>query len=177
MEVPRKRAKMCPDDDTADGGAAASTAARQIAELRAELAKCKREHEQVVRDLNRRHAQMVRDQNRAIEWALTVKSIPRDHWLEKGHTVEYAGEMERLLDKFKGIIKELRTGTVGDRIEVWFYLRDEEGREVAADHDETLMPYWKGFANALVYWSEYHANDRTLQILIDRIATPDDVLD
>ncbi|EJK77211.1 hypothetical protein THAOC_00972, partial [Thalassiosira oceanica] len=178
MEVPRKRAKACPGDDTADGGVAASTAARQqIAELRAELAKCKREHEQVVRDLSRRHDQMVRDQNRAIEWALTVKSIPRGHWLEKGHTGEYAGAMKRLLDRFKRTIRELRTGTVGNRINVRFNLRDEEGHEVTADHDDSLTSYWKELANALVYWSEYHANDKTLEITIDHIETPDAVLD
>ncbi|EJK75587.1 hypothetical protein THAOC_02687 [Thalassiosira oceanica] len=201
MEVPRKKAKKCPgDDDTADGGVAASTAAQQqIAELRAELAKyksrldrvvrdlngCKREHRQLVRDLKkannateRRHKQMVRDQNRAIEWALTVKSIPRDYWLEKGHTGEYAVAMERLLDRFKRIIKELRKGAVGDdRICVWFELNEEEDLEVIADHDKKLMPYWKEFANALVYWSEYHANDKTLEIIIDRIETPDAVLD
>ncbi|EJK51377.1 hypothetical protein THAOC_29452, partial [Thalassiosira oceanica] len=54
MEVPQKRARTCPaDDDTADGGVAASTAAQQqIAELRAELAKCKSRLDRVVRDLN-----------------------------------------------------------------------------------------------------------------------------
>ncbi|EJK71560.1 hypothetical protein THAOC_06982 [Thalassiosira oceanica] len=186
MEVPRKRAKTCPDDDTADGGAAASTAAQQqIAELRAELAKCKREHEQVVRDLNRRHAQMVRDlkgsYSNALEWTYTVKAIPRDHWLEKGHTGEYAGAMEELLVSFTDTIKKLRTGelstgTSSPHIGIGFALLDEEEHQVTADHDDALMPYWMELAKALIHWSEYHANDKTLEIVIDCIETPDFVL-
>ncbi|EJK57082.1 hypothetical protein THAOC_22912, partial [Thalassiosira oceanica] len=125
---------------------------------------------------------MVRDQNRAIEWALTVKSIPRDHWLEKGHTGEYAGAMEEFLVSFTDTIKELRTGelwtgTRSPRIDIRFALFDEEDHEVTADHDDVLMPYWMELAKALIHWSEYHASDESLAITIDHIETPDAVLD
>ena len=120
---------------------------------------------------------MVRNLSDALEWAYSVGTAPIDHWIEKGHTEEYADAMEVLLDRFKFIVKELRTGTVGGRVSVSFYLEDEDGREIVADHDDALMPYWKEFANALVHWSEYHANGTTLNLSIRRIETPDAVLD
>ena len=127
MEVPRKRAKACPDDGIADGGAESPTAAQQIAELRAELARCKMEHNQVVAELERekitveRHDQVVsnlkRSYSNALNWAYSVETIPREHWLGKGHTEEYANAMEELLDTFKCNIAVLRTGgTTAQRI-------------------------------------------------------------
>ncbi|EJK58270.1 hypothetical protein THAOC_21623, partial [Thalassiosira oceanica] len=158
MEVPRKKAKTCPGDDTADDGATTSTAARRIAELRAELAKCKREHSRVVAELERekiateeRHVQLVRNLNGALKWAYTVKAIPRDHWLEKGYTEEYADAMDEFQDRFKRIIKELRTGMVDGLISVTFRLLDHEDNNVTADHDDLLIPYWKEFADALIH--------------------------
>ncbi|EJK55767.1 hypothetical protein THAOC_24464 [Thalassiosira oceanica] len=199
MEVgPRKKAKTCPDDDTEHDGAVASTAARQIAELRAELDKFKREHDQVVRDLNgckrehnqvvaelerekiateERHDQLVRNLNGALKWAYTVNVIPWAHWLEKGHSANYAAAMERLQDAFKRIIKQLRTGTVDDLISVTFCLPDHEDNYAIAAHDDLLIPYWREFANALIHWSDCHADGKTLGIIIDGIATPDAVLD
>ncbi|EJK58104.1 hypothetical protein THAOC_21795, partial [Thalassiosira oceanica] len=75
MEVPRKKARTCPHGRN-DDGATAPTAARQIAELKAELEAHKREkistekrHNQVVRDLNSSYSD-------ALEWAYSVKSVP-----------------------------------------------------------------------------------------------------
>ncbi|EJK44198.1 hypothetical protein THAOC_37287 [Thalassiosira oceanica] len=45
-----------------------------------------------------------------------------------------------------------------------------------ADHDDLLVPYWKEFGAALIHWSEYRASGKTLGIIIDRISTPDAVL-
>ena len=39
------------------------------------------------------------------------------------------------------------------------------------------MPYWKELANAIRHWSDYHADDETLEFLIGFIETPDAVLD
>ena len=177
MEVPRKRAKTCPGGDLKDDGGASATAAQQIAELQAELDKCKREniaaeerHDQVVRNLKGSYSD-------ALEWAHSAKTVPRDHWLEKGHTEEYADAMEELLDTFKHIIKELRKGTVGARFPVQFKLQDDDDHRVTADHDAALMPYWKELANALLHWSQYHANEETLGLSFFGIDTPDAVLD
>ena len=173
MEAPRKKAKTRPDDSTKGGAQTTTTAEQQIAKLQAELERCKREKIEA----EARHKQVVRNLSDALEWAYSVGTAPIDHWIEKGHTEEYADAMEVLLDRFKFIVKELRTGTVGGRVSVSFYLEDEDGREIAADHDDALMPYWKEFANALVHWSEYHANGTTLNLSIRRIETPDAVLD
>ncbi|EJK56550.1 hypothetical protein THAOC_23540, partial [Thalassiosira oceanica] len=107
------------------------------------------------------------------------KPIPREHWLEKGYTEEYADAMDEFQDTFKQTIKELRTGTAGERVEIKVVSRfqDEEDLYVSADHDDVLIPYWKEFANAIVHWSEYHAGEATLQVVIRRIETPDAVLD
>ena len=162
---------------TVDDGAAASTAAaQQIVDLQAELEKCKREkiereerHNQVVRDLKRSYSD-------AFRWAYSVRSIPRCHWLLKGHTEEYTDAIEGLLNAFKLIIKDLRTGTAGARISVKFDLQDDDDHRVTAAHDDVLMPYWKELANALVHWSEYHADEETLEVAIICIETPDAVL-
>ena len=212
MEVPRKRAKACPDDGIADGGAESPTAAQQIAELRAELARCKMEHNQVVAELARekiataerhdhqvvaeferekiaveRHDQVVcnlkRSYSNALNWAYSVETIPRDYWLGKGHTEEYANAMEELLDTFKCNIAVLRTGgTTAQRIAddciLIFDLQDEEGNCITADHDDVLMPYWKELAKALVHWSKYHADENeTLMVVVIYVETPDAVLD
>ncbi|EJK61457.1 hypothetical protein THAOC_18052 [Thalassiosira oceanica] len=185
MEVPRKRAKTCPGDDTKDGGAEETpTAARQIAELQAELERCRREKAAALSEKNAaelRHEQVVEDlkgsYSDALEWACSVKSIPRDYWHGKGHTEEYADAMDEFQDTFKQTIKDLRTGTVGARISVKFFLSDNDDHRVTADHDDVLMPYWKELANAIVHWSKYHAGEETLQVLICRIETPNVVLD
>ena len=185
MEVPRKKAKTC-SNDTEDDGASTLTAAQQIAELQAELERCKRDktateerHNKAVQDLKALKASY----SDALEWAYSVKSIPHGHWLAKSHTVEfaepveYADEIVRLLNAFKLDIKDLRMGTVGECFEVEFDLQDEVGRTVTAAHDDLLMPYWKELANALVHWSEYHAGEETLELSIAHIETPDAVLD
>ncbi|EJK54981.1 hypothetical protein THAOC_25340, partial [Thalassiosira oceanica] len=155
------------------------TAARQIAELQAELERCRREKVATEERHNKRVRDLKKSYSDALEWAYSVKPIPREHWLEKGYAEEYADAMDEFQDTFKQTIKELRTGTAGERIEVKVVsrLQDEEDLEVSADHDDVLMPYWKEFANAIVHWSEYHAGEATLQVVIRRIETPDAVLD
>lgn len=213
--VPRaKRAKACSDDAEDDGAATTpTTAAKQIAELQAELERRKIEHDNAVRDLSRRHEQVVRDlkgekiameechdqvvrelkgkcsdlkaghsglkgsYSDALNWAYSETTVQRDHWLEKGHTDEYADAMGSLLNTFKHIIKDLRTGTVGESIEVRFDLQDDDGRSVTTDHDEVLMPYWRELANALIHWSEYHAGEEALHVIICCVETPNAVLD
>ena len=179
-------------------------------ELQAELDKCKREksameerHNQTVRDLSRRHDQVVCDlvgekntmeerhdqvvrdlkgsYSAALEWAYSVETIPREHWLEKGHTEDYADAMETFLDELKVIIKGLRTGEICVRfgVTIAFGLRDEEGYRINGGHDDALMPYWSELANALIHWSKYHANRETLGLSFYYyyIDTPDAVLD
>ena len=180
MEMPQENAKACPND-MEDGGASTLTAAQQIAKLQAELERCKRDkiaieerHNKAVQDLEALKASY----SGALEWAYSVKSIPREHWLEKGHSEVYANAMEEFLNEFKLTIRELRTGTVKKGLNgVTFFLRDEEGHFVTAAHDELLMPYWKELAKALVHWSEYHAGEATLHFSIFCIETPDAVLD
>ena len=173
MDVSRKRAKACPDDGIADGGAKSPTAAQQIAELQAELERCKTEHDQMVSDLKGSYSG-------ALEWAYSVETIPRDYWLEKGHTEDYVGAMDFFLEQFKHTIKKLRTGDeVCGRIgiNIAFRLQDEEGCRVNGNHDDALMPYWSELANAIIHWSEYHANRETPGLLFYCIELPDAVLD
>ncbi|EJK72685.1 hypothetical protein THAOC_05759 [Thalassiosira oceanica] len=175
MEVPQKKAKT-PPDDTKDDRAGTVRAARQIAELQEELDKCRRERIA----MEERHDQVVRDLKSALEWAYTAENIPREHWHEKGYSEEYAGAMEELQNTFKGIIKDLRTGAFTSETDifgVFFELQHDDGHYITSDHDDVLMPYWKEFANALIYWSEYHAGEESLQVIVDRVATPDAVLD
>ncbi|EJK44325.1 hypothetical protein THAOC_37142 [Thalassiosira oceanica] len=162
---------------TSCDGAATPTAAQQIAKLQAELERCKREklamvecHNQVVRDLKGSYAD-------ALEWAYSLENIARDHWLQKGHTEEYAVAMDTFLDKIKQIIKKLRTGAASISIDVDFILQHDDGRYITSDHDDVLMPYWKELANALVHWSVYHSRQQTLQVSFAYIETPDAVLD
>ena len=78
MEVPRKRAKARPSDDgIADGGAKSPTAAQQIAELQAELERCKTEHDQMVSDLKGSYSG-------ALEWAYSVETIPAREGTHRG---------------------------------------------------------------------------------------------
>ena len=206
MEAPNKRAKACPDG-TADDGAAPSTAAKQIAELQAELDECRREkdameerHNQTVRDLIRRHDQVVRDlageknsmeerhdqvvrdlkgsYSEALEWVYTLEPTDED-WraFEEGRSEEYANAMIILQQTFKHAIKKLRTGKVDGLLVLRFDLQDEGGDLVMADHHDQLMPYWMELAKAIIHWSEYHANGETLGLSIVRVQTPDVVLD
>ena len=194
MEAPPKKAKTC-SIGTKDVGASASTStpssAQQIAELRAELERCKMEHNRVVADLERekiataeRHDRVVRDlkgsYSDALEWAYSVETVPRDYWLGKGHSEEYADAMEELLDTFIHIIKGRRMGSAGSFVGVLaFRLQDDEGNRITADHDDVLMPYSTEFANALVHWSEYHATGKESISMVSffNIETPDAVLD
>ena len=182
MEEPRKKAKTSSDGAIDDG-------AIQIAGLQAELAKCRADHSRVVAEMERekvameeRHDRVVRDlkgsYSDALEWAYSVKDVDFLHWLGKGHTNEYASAMESFLDGFKPIIKELRTGSiVGDRVCCSFCAQDEDGNYFTAEHDDVHMIYWKELANALIHWSEYHANNKTLTVAIEGIETPNAVLD
>ena len=181
MEVPQKKAKTCPNG-TNDVRAPPPPpppppTAQLIAELQAELERCKLEknameerHDQVVRDLKGSYSD-------ALEWAYSVKSVPRDYWLEKGHTEEYTDAIADLRNAFRQIIFDLRTGTVGWSIKVEFDLQDDDDHRVTASHDDVLMPYWKELANALIHWSEYHHDYKTLDVSIAHIETPDAVLD
>ena len=173
MEVPKKKAKTRPDGGMTDDGTATSPEARKIAELEAELERCKREKLAT----EQRHDQVVSEMKSALEWAYTKKNMPWIHWFEKGHDEEYVGAMGLLVDKFQLIIKELRTGAVIERIVVMFELHDDDDHRVTAAHDDLLMPYWEELANALIYWSDYHANGETLDVSIMFVETPDAVLD
>ncbi|EJK55356.1 hypothetical protein THAOC_24918 [Thalassiosira oceanica] len=90
--------------------------------------------------------------------------------------------MENLLSSMKESIKDLRVGTVCDDgsgeniITIDFDLQDEDENYIRADHDESLMPYWKEFAAALNYWSEYHAKGECLIVAIFYIELPKSVL-
>ncbi|EJK71599.1 hypothetical protein THAOC_06940 [Thalassiosira oceanica] len=144
-----------------------------VAEREREKIATEERHNQLVRDLKESYSD-------ALEWLYSVETISRDYWLDKGHTEEYADEMEILLDSFIRIIKGLRMGTTGSS--VWFLvfrLQDEEGNHITADHDDVLMPYWTEFANALIHWSKYHATgrERISMVSFFNVETPDAVLD
>ena len=73
--------------------------------------------------------------------------------------------MGRLLDGMKRIIQNLRVGTISNNsIKINFDHQDEDGNR--ADHDESLLSYWKEFAAALRHWSEYHSDDKCLSVKI-----------
>ena len=53
----------------------------------------------------------------ALGWACKVVTIPREHWLAKGHNEDYADAMETLIDEFKLVIKDLRVGSANGATE------------------------------------------------------------
>ncbi|EJK56066.1 hypothetical protein THAOC_24113 [Thalassiosira oceanica] len=172
---------------------AGDAAATKIAELQAELEAIKQSHEAVVDKLNakvdalqaKNESQLreIKDLTSALHWAYAVEGIPRRHWLGRGHSEEYAGEMGNLLDGMKLSIKDLRMGTVSENgsgekiIKIDFDLQDEDENYIRADLDESLMPYWKEFAAALRHWSEYHGDGKYLRVEIIYIELPKSVLD
>ncbi|EJK49116.1 hypothetical protein THAOC_32039 [Thalassiosira oceanica] len=113
----------------------------------------------------------------ALKWAYTDEIAPYEHWIEEGYPEEYADAMVELQERFEQIIKDLRMGTVGRRVVVQFDLQNEEDQRITAAHDDVLMPYWNELANAIIHWSEYHANEGNLEVIIQRIETPEAVLD
>mmetsp|Transcript_25862 Transcript_25862/g.58300 ORF Transcript_25862/g.58300 Transcript_25862/m.58300 type:complete len:351 (-) Transcript_25862:829-1881(-) len=169
-------------------------AAIKIAELQAGLEALKQGHSVVVDMLNAKvnslraendsQKREITGLNSAFQWAYNYKEIPRRHWLEQGHSEEYADAMENLLGSMKENIQTLSLGTVlndsdhGEKIiKIDFNLNDEQGNYVRADHDELLMPHWKEFAAALRHWSEYHADGKCLKVEIIYIELPKVVLD
>ena len=181
-EISRMQERHRSDDDRQLGSLQALK--DENAMLRARLAASEEEksrslekHKLEVDALRRELKDLRGSYSGALKWAYTAKTTPREHWLEKGHSAEHAGAMVKLQRRFMQTIKDLRTGTVGKRVDVRFILQDGEGNDITADHDDVLMPYWKELANAIRHWSEYHANDETLVFLIGLIETPDSVLD
>ena len=199
MDGSRKRARNAVNDEVAGAPAAAkapkspkstdAASATKIAELQAELETLKQIHMVAVDELkakvdalqaeNESRRRENKGLNSALQWACATERIPRQYWLERGHSEEYADAMEKLLDSFKQIIATLRVGAVisEDIIELNFLLQEEDENYIRADHDESLAPYWREFAAALKHWSEYHANDKCLHIGFRHIEMPKVVLD
>ncbi|EJK72679.1 hypothetical protein THAOC_05765, partial [Thalassiosira oceanica] len=181
-------AKAPPSPESTD--AAAAAAATKIAELQVELEALKQSHKVIVYELNVKvDALQAENESRkreiegltsALQWAYAVEEIPRQHWLEQGHSEEYADAMENLLGSMKQGIKDLRVGTVRDNkniVKIDFDLQGENGNHTRADHDGSLLPYWKEFAAALRHWSEYHADGGFLMVQILYMELPKAVLD
>ncbi|EJK44939.1 hypothetical protein THAOC_36483, partial [Thalassiosira oceanica] len=166
---------------------AGDAAATKISELQAELEAIKQSHEAVVDKLNakvdalqaKNESQLreIRDLTSALQWAYAVDGIPRRHWLEQGHSEDYADAMENLLNSMKQNIETLRLGGDCETIAIDFDLRSEDENWIRADHDELLLPYWKELAAALRHWSEYHAKGECLRVEIIYIELPKSVLD
>ncbi|EJK72905.1 hypothetical protein THAOC_05518 [Thalassiosira oceanica] len=166
---------------------AGDAAATKIAELQAELEAIKQSHEAVVDKLNakvdalqaKNESQLreIKDLTAALQWAYAVEGIPRRHWLEQGHSEEYADMMGTLLSSMKHNIETLRVGGDCEIITIDFDLQDEDENYIRAGHDALLLPYWKELAAALRHWSEYHANGKYLRVEIIYIELPKSVLD
>ncbi|EJK50567.1 hypothetical protein THAOC_30404, partial [Thalassiosira oceanica] len=161
-------------------------AAIKIAELQAGLEALKQGHSVVVDMLNAKvnslraendsQKREITGLNSAFQWAYNYKEIPRRHWLEQGRSEECADAMENLLKGMKQAIENLWVGGNRETITINFDLRDGDGSFIRADHDESLMPYWKELAAALKHWSEYHANGKYLHVQIFDIELPKAVL-
>ncbi|EJK77022.1 hypothetical protein THAOC_01176 [Thalassiosira oceanica] len=213
MDESRKRAKTGNDGDEVARApsvvarqspkltdAAVTAAAAKTAELQEELEALKQSHKVVVGELNAKVEEIeakvdalqaknelqlreIKDLTAALQWAYVPENIPQQHWLDRGHSEEYADAMENLLDSMKETIKELRMGTVSDNnfventIKIDFDLEDEDENFIRADHDESLVPYWKELAAALRHWSEYHADGKLLEVEINYIELPKAALD
>ena len=192
MEEPRKRARNAGNDEIA--GAPAVTKARQssssgdasaatkIAELQVELDTLKQIHKVAVYDLNAKVASQLREikgLNSALHWAYATERTTRQHWIERGHSEDYADAVINLLSRMKEIIENLRVGgkIKDEDIDINFDLLNEDGNCIHADHDELLVPYWKEFASGLRHWSEYHAGDKSLNVYIRCVEMPKVVLD
>ncbi|EJK48345.1 hypothetical protein THAOC_32871 [Thalassiosira oceanica] len=167
---------------------AGAAAATKIAELQAELEAMIQSHEAVVDKLNAKvdalqaenesQLREIKDLTSALQWAYANERIPRRHWLEQGHSEEYADAMGTLLNSMKQNIENLRVGGRNrEIITIDFDLQGEDENWIRADHDELLMPYWKELAAALRHWSEYNAYGGFLTVKIIYIELPKVVLD
>ena len=161
--------------------------------LQAELEALKQSHRVTVDDLkakvdalqakNESLKREIKGLNSALQWANDTEEMPRERWLERGHSEEYADAMENLFVDMKRIIEYLRIGTVNDnetgknRIEIDFDLEDEDGNLTRAEHDQSLLPYWEEFSAALRHWSEYHADSKYRDVCILNVELPKGVLD
>ncbi|EJK64735.1 hypothetical protein THAOC_14500, partial [Thalassiosira oceanica] len=74
----------------------------------------------------------------AVQWAYTARSTPREHWLQRGYSEEYADAMVKLQRRIIHIIKDLMTGKVGDEVVVIFDLFDEDD----GNHTDKLRDDW-----------------------------------
>ncbi|EJK60174.1 hypothetical protein THAOC_19524, partial [Thalassiosira oceanica] len=195
MNELRKRARTGNDKDAGAPAAEApklpkltgAAAATKIAELQAELEAIKQSHEAVVDKLNAKvdalqaenesQLREMKDLTAALQWAYADEEIPRQHWLEQGHSEEYADAMGNLLNSMKQNIETLRVGGNCKTIATTFDLQGEDEIYIRAGHDELLLPYWKELAAALRHWSEYHADGKYLMVKISYIELPKSVLD
>ena len=205
MEGSRKRAKIGGGDKS--GGAPSSQnksgddvdAATKVAELRAKMETMRVNHELEVNELkaqcklevdelrlevdalkskNDSHLGENKGLKSALRWAYTTeRRIPRQHWLQKECSEEYADDIENLLSSIKQIIQDLWLGSVSESISIDFDHQDEDWNYIKADHDELLLPYWEEFAAALTHWSEHYADYKILEVSLRDIELPKVVFD
>ncbi|EJK65044.1 hypothetical protein THAOC_14157 [Thalassiosira oceanica] len=203
--TPSEEAQQSPKSTDAAAAAAAKTAELQeeleslkqshnvvVGELNAKVGKLNAKVEELEAKVDALQANnetqkcKIKGLNSALQWAYAPEDIPRRHWLERGHDEEYADAMENLLSSMEESIKDLRMGRLGrvvhnefggkKIVKIDFDLEDEDGGFIRADHDESLMPYWKELAAALRHWSEYHADGKYLKVDFIYIELPKSVL-
>ncbi|EJK58952.1 hypothetical protein THAOC_20884 [Thalassiosira oceanica] len=205
MEESRKRAKASGDDgESVDASSSQKDppasevvdAAMKIAELQARMetmrvnhelemdelkAQCKHEADELRREVRTLQSKS-EDLKSALQGAYAIMAIedtPFEHWRNNGYDAQDAVDMQRYLGFFKETIQSLRLGTVSQSFRRGSVCKsvDISLGSNSADHDELLLPYWKEFAAALKHWSEYHSDGSYLEVSIQGIEIPREVLD
>lgn len=105
------------------------------------------------------------------KWKYSAPSIPTSHWIDRGFDEDYIEWMELFLEGIKSSTHALRNGTC-DNIELGGVT--DEGDDTVLLYDDSLLPHWKEFANALQLSQKSEAN---LHLSIDNIQLTSSVMD
>ncbi|EJK60562.1 hypothetical protein THAOC_19057, partial [Thalassiosira oceanica] len=79
-----------------------------------------------------------------VNWTYKAPDIPRRHWIEQGRSEEYADNMERFLRGIKEDVEDIRADAAGCSFDCL-----HNGGHPAMLHDDTLLPHFKEFSNAI----------------------------
>ena len=151
MEVPRKKARTRSNRATTP-----AAASQQIAELQAELERCKREklaieerHDQEVQDLRRWcavNARTIQVLKKDVKWRFSAPNIPRSHWADQGRNDQYIADMTTLGKQIRRATEKLRNGAGNEKIPVCL---GSSSFQAPLEHDDALLPYWSELSDAI----------------------------
>ena len=93
-----------------------------------------------------------------VNWTYSAPDIPWSHWIDQGHSEDYAVNIEERLQSIKDNVDRIRNGAEG----YYCSCLDNEGMPTIL-HDDSLLPHFKEVADAI------QLSTRIGQINIDNI--------